>query len=167
MENTDKYILGIYQDHEIHACPINNILQLRPAFSYFDKSDNRAKEEKKAEANADLDEEEAQQVTVSFANEFKGKTKEKRPIDESWCETMWYPKYSEEANQERRKFFAPSSSHAEHMLDLSCDEYVKMLIPPSKEDENTVKMRSNVITKVMLSQMNLADQVRSTLKDGM
>lgn len=65
MENVNKYVVGMYQDKEIHVSPLTGILQMRPSFSYFDKSDKRNKAEQKAENDADLDEEEPKQVSVT------------------------------------------------------------------------------------------------------
>lgn len=88
---------------------------MRPSFSYFDKSDVRNKAEKKAENDADLDEEEAKQVTVQFArteNEHIKKAREKsfgflaqKGADEAWCETKWFTKDSQQAVLEREKLF--------------------------------------------------------------
>lgn len=88
---------------------------MRPSFSYFDKSDLRTKAEKKAENEADLDEEEAKQVTVQFArteNDNSRKAREKsftylaqKGADEGWCETKWFTKDSPQAVLEREKLF--------------------------------------------------------------
>lgn len=91
------------------------ILQMRPSFSYFDKSDTRNKAEKKAEHEADLDEEEPKQITVQFArseNDSIRKAREKsfgflaqKNADEAWCETQWFAKDSKQAAMEREKLF--------------------------------------------------------------
>lgn len=92
---------------------------MRPNFSYFDKSDKRKRAEQKAEHEADLDEEEPKQVTVKFArteNDSIRKAREKsfnfisqKSADEAWCETMWWPKDSQQATLEREKLFAVGS----------------------------------------------------------
>lgn len=135
MENINKYVLGILHKednhNEIHAVPLTGIVQMRPSFSYFDKSDKRQKAEQKAENEADLDEEEPTQITVKFArqeNDNVRKAREKsfnflskKYADEAWCETMWYPKDSHQAELERQKLFTamsqPSSKYNEGEVD--------------------------------------------------
>lgn len=123
MENINKYVLGILHKednrNEIHAVPLTGIVQMRPSFSYFDKSDKRQKAEQKAENEADMDEEEPTQITVKFArqeNENVRKAREKsfnflskKYADEAWCETMWYTKESHQAELERQKLFTAMS----------------------------------------------------------
>lgn len=120
MENISKYVLGILHKednhNEIRVVPLNGIVQMRPSFSYFDKSDKRQKAEQKAENEADMEEEEPTQITVKFArqeNENVRKAREKsfnflskKCADEAWCETMWYTKDSHQAELERQKLFA-------------------------------------------------------------
>lgn len=94
---------------------------MRPSFSYFDKSDTRNKAEKKAENDADLDEEEPKQITVQFArteNDSIRKAREKsfgflsaKSADEAWCSTMWYPKDSQQAVLEREKLFTGATNN--------------------------------------------------------
>lgn len=117
LENTDRFMVAVAQDGELHLTPLNGgILQMRPSFGYFDKSDVRSKAEKKAENEADLDEEEAKQVTVQFArteNENVKRAREKsfgvvsqKGADEPWCETEYFGRDTPEAALEREKLFA-------------------------------------------------------------
>lgn len=135
LENINKYVLGVLHKednrNEIHAVPLTGIVQMRPSFSYFDKSDKRQKAEQKAENEADMDEEEPTQITVKFArqeNENVRKAREKsfnflskKFADEAWCETMWYPKNSHQAELERQKLFtAMSQSSSEYHSISNC-----------------------------------------------
>lgn len=104
---------------------------MRPSFSYFDKSDVRTKAEKKAENEADLDEEEAKQVTVQFArteNDNSRKAREKsfnylaqRGADEGWCETKWFTKESQQAVLEREKLFGVTNQPLSMLIHLFFD----------------------------------------------
>lgn len=129
LENTDRFLVGVMQDKEIHVTPLSGgILQMRPSFSYFDKSDVRSKAEKKAENDADMDEEEAKQVTVQFArteNENVRKAREKsfgvvsqKGADEPWCETVYYARDTPEAALEREKLFATNVTESTFMQNV-------------------------------------------------
>lgn len=103
---------------------------MRPSFSYFDKSDTRNKAEKKAENDADLDEEEPKQITVQFArteNDSIRKAREKsfgflsaKSADEAWCRTMWYPKDSQQAVLEREKLFTGATNNISQWRSTEC-----------------------------------------------
>lgn len=130
LENIHRYVVGVFQDKEIHASPISGILQMRPSFSYFDKSDVRTKAEKRAENEADMDEEEAKQVTVQFArteNDNSRKAREKsftylaqRGADEGWCETKWFAKDSQQAVLERQKLFTVTNQPLSKLPEIGC-----------------------------------------------
>lgn len=124
LENTDRFLIGVMHDKEMHMTPLGGgILQMRPSFSYFDKSDVRNRAEKKAENEADLDEEEAKQVTVQFArteNENTRKAREKsfgvvsqKSADEPWCETVYHARDSPESTLEREKLFSMNLTESE------------------------------------------------------
>lgn len=177
MENINKYVVGIYQDHEIHACPLNGILQMRPSFSYFDKSDSRNKAEKKAENEADMDEEEPKQITVQFArteNDNTRKAREKsfgaleaRSADEAWCETMWHTKDSQQATMERMKMFTVTGNAISNGLNLSNEKYIEALIPLDRGEHNVDEvLPTSVISMAQLRLMSLSDQIKVILKDG-
>lgn len=175
IDDVSKYIVGIYQDKEIHLSPLSSILQLRPNFSYFDKEDKRTKAEEKA-INEEDDDEELQQVTVKFARSGVNakKTKEKgydsylkKSVEEPWCETYWHARTSPTSELERQKLFA-TNHQTSHALALDSRKYVEKLLP-SNEKENSIDtvLPSNVISKVKLKLMSLTDQLKIILKDGM
>lgn len=180
MENINKYVLGILHKednrNEIHAVPLTGILQMRPSFSYFDKSDKRQKAEQKAENEADMDEEEPTQITVKFArqeNENVRKAREKsfnflskKFADEAWCETMWYTRDSHQAELERQKLFTAMNQPSDQSLCLTNEDYLKSLIPPerSKIDIDSL-LPTNVISMTKLKQLSLSDQIRVILTD--
>ena len=39
--------VGVYQDGELHLTPVSGVIELRPAFNYFDKQDKRSKDDNK------------------------------------------------------------------------------------------------------------------------
>ncbi|KAJ6641862.1 DNA-directed RNA polymerase III subunit RPC5 [Pseudolycoriella hygida] len=181
MDNVNKYVLGVLHKennrNEIHAVPLTGIVQLRPSFSYFDKSDKRLKAEQKAENEADMDEEEATTVSVKFARQENDKFRKAREksfnflsqkfADEAWCETMWYPKDSHQAELERQKLFTAINQPSDHSLSLKNDEYLKSLIPPERSTVDIDSLvASPVISMAKLKQLPLMDQIRIILTDA-
>lgn len=176
IENTDRYVLGILQDNELHITPIKGILQMRPNFVYFDKMDKRNKEEQAANVNADGTEDEPKQVTVKFAREENDSIRKarersynfisKKLTDEPWCETMWYGKESKQAEMERGKFFSGVNETIGDSLNLSQDEYIKSLILSERSDNYITELiQPKVISKAQLQTMSLSDQIRTILTD--
>lgn len=177
MENVSKYIVGYMQDREIHLSVLNGVVQMRPNFSYFDKSDMRKKAEQKAENESDADEEEPKQVTVKFARNDVDKTKKtkeksysyltQKSADEAWCETMWHPKESAQAQLERQKMFAMSNESTGHALSLTSDEYVQTLIPDEQSVSSLdVLLPPRVISLAKLKGLPLSEQIQHVLIDG-
>lgn len=174
IEDPNKYILGIYQDREIHLSPLTSILQLRPNFQHFDKEDKRTKAEEKA-INEEDDDEELQQVTVKFsrastgAKKAKDKTYDsflKKSVEEPWCETYWHPRSSPTAELERQKLFA-TNHQTSLSLAMDAKKYVEKLLPNEcQEKEQHNVLSSNVISKHSLKILPLVDQLKVILTDG-
>lgn len=117
------------------------ILQMRQAFSYFDKQDKRIKDEKRAEDGVEEDMEDLKQVTVKFARADNDKLKKAREksynyisqlgADEPWCETLWVPNKSHESEMEKQKLFYSSHSYSYeggNDLNLTSTEYLEELL---------------------------------------
>lgn len=177
IDNVNRYIVGYLQDREVHATLVKGVVQLRPSFSYFDKSDTRKKAEQKAENESDVDEDEPKQVTVKFArndNDRGKKLREKsysyltqKSADEPWCETMWYPKDSIQAQLERQKLFATSNEKTGHALSLSNNDYIESLIPAERSISSLdALLPPRVVAMSKLKGLPLCDQIRHVLKDG-
>lgn len=177
MDNVSKYIVGYLHDKEIHTTIVKGVVQMRPSFSYFDKSDTRKKAEQKLDNESDVDDDEPKQVTVKFArndNDRSKKAREKsynylsqKSADEPWCETMWYPPDSIHAELERQKLFAQTTQATGHSLSLSSNEYVDTLIPAERTISNLdAILPPRVISMSKLKGLPLTDQVRNILKDG-
>lgn len=177
MKNVDRYIVGILQDHEVHATQIKNIIQMRPNYSCFDKLDKRNKAEQKAEKEADEEEEELKQVTVKFSrieNERIKKAREKsfnvisqRGAEEPWCETLWHPQTATASELEKQKLFASNIEATGQTLSLSNKEYFDNLV--STDDKVicvTDGMPSRNISRKILRNMSLLDQLKVILRDG-
>lgn len=45
--NKNIFAVGVYQDGDLHLTPLKGILEMRPAFQYFDKQDKRSKDDNK------------------------------------------------------------------------------------------------------------------------
>ena len=177
MDNVAKYIVGYFRDKEIHASLVKSVIQMRPSFSYFDKSDKRKKAEEKAENDADLEEEEPKQVTVKFAraeNDRLRKAREKsfnfisqKSADEPWCDTMWHTRDSPQAELERQKLFSATTESTGHAFSLPKDEYIESLIPPERDNRNLeALLPSKIISMTKLKTMSLTDQIQNILIDG-
>lgn len=183
MENPDRYIVGYMtnnQDNgqkEIHLSIVKSMIQMRPSFSYFDKSDTRKKAEQKSELESDTEEEEPKQITVKFARTETDRTRKareksfnylsKKSADEPWCEAMWHDKDSVAAEIERQKLFSTSNESTGHALSLPNGDYIEVLIPAERDYSNVDTMvLSNIVCMNKLRTMPLADQIQQILKDG-
>ncbi|PZC82285.1 hypothetical protein B5X24_HaOG210841 [Helicoverpa armigera] len=141
---TQHYAVAILQDKELHCTPIQGIIQMRPAYSYFDKQDKRRNDKSKAESDDEDKEPEAQQVTVKFARqetEVSKKAREKsfetisqRINDEPWYDALWKSSETDHAELERLKLFSATSSDGS-ALTVRAREYVRALVPAPPEDE--------------------------------
>lgn len=177
MENPDRYIVGYYHDKEIHLSLIKGILQMRPSFSYFDKSDTRKKAEQKTENESDTEDEEPKHVTVKFARTETDRSRKareksfnylsKKSADEPWCETLWHSKDSVQSQLERQKLFSSTNESTGHTLSLTSSEYVETLIPAERDysSVDTAEMPS-IVCMNKLKTLPLADQIMYILKDG-
>lgn len=183
MENPKRYIVGYLTNYhekgkEMHLSLVNGIIQMRPNFAQFDRSESRRMAEQKNEQESDVEEEEAKHVTVKFARtetERSRKAREKsfnyllkRSDDEPWCETEWCQPDTIQAQLERQKLFCTSDESIEHALSLPSNEYVEILIPAERDFCNGDSLApSNVcITMSKLKTFPLPDQIRQILKDG-
>lgn len=172
VDNSNKYILGYIKDKEAHTSLVRNIFQLRPSFSYFDKSDKRNKAEQKAENEADNDEEEAKQITVKFArteNDRLRKAREKSYVymskkiaEEPWCQTFYCDINTTDAAIERQKLFSASHGMTGHALSLPSNEYIESLIPAENQH---CSLEPRVICMNKLRTMPLNSQIHHILKD--
>lgn len=178
VDNVSKYIVGYLHEKEIHATIVKGVVQMRPSFTYFDKSDTRKKAEQKFDNESDADDDEAKPVNVKFArtdnNDRLKKAREKsysflsqKSADEPWCETMWYPPESINAQLERQKLFATSTQTIGHSLSLTSNEYVDSLIPAEKTISNLdAILPPRVVSISKLKGLPLTDQIRNVLTDG-
>lgn len=176
LDDINKYVVGIFQDGEVHLSTLKSVLQLRPNFSYFDKQDKRTKAEQKA-ANEEVDDEEIQQVTVKFSrtdNDRLKKAREKtydyflkKSADEPWCETMWHARTSPTAELERQKLFASGNESTGHALSLNNEQYVEKLISHENSEASLEAiLPTKVISRVKLKTLPLTDQIKTILKDA-
>lgn len=141
-QDVNRFVVGVMKDGELHLSPINQIYQMRPSFTYFDKQDKRTK----AEAKKDDDpvEDEIRQVTVKFAkneNDRARKAREKSfnylnqlKDDEPWCETMWYPAESDYSSIEKQKLTLSATDPRQDFLNLSKEMYIKCLVADPNKD---------------------------------
>lgn len=181
MENAKRYIVGYmtnYHDKgkEMHLSLVNGLIQMRPSFSHFDKSESRRVAEQKAEQESDIEEEEPKQVTVKFARTETDRSRKAREKsfnyllkiseDEPWCETDWCGQDSIQAQLERQKLFSNSDESTGHALSLPSSEYVEMLIPAERDFNNTDTPNSDLCSMSKLKTFPLPDQIRHVLKDG-
>lgn len=182
MENSKRYIVGYltnYHDKgkEMHLSLVNGIIQMRPSFSHFDKSESRRIAEQKAEQESDVEEDEPKHITVKFARTETDRTRKareksfnyllKRSEDEPWCETEWCAQDTIQAQLERQKLFSTSDESTGHALSLPSNEYVEILIPAERDFSNAEPTTSSsVYSMSKLKTFPLPDQIRQILKDG-
>lgn len=183
MENPKRYIVGYFTNYhdkgkEMHLSLVNGIIQLRPSFSHFDKSESRRIAEQKLEQESDIEEEEPKHITVKFARTETDRSRKareksfnyllKKSEDEPWCETVWCGHDTIQAQLERQKLFSTSDESTGHALSLPSDEYVEILVPPERDFINTDEPASpSICSMSKLKTLPLPDQIRQILKDGM
>ncbi|XP_077285574.1 RNA polymerase III subunit E [Arctopsyche grandis] len=153
-----RYTIAVLQEGELHITPINGILQMRPAFNYFDKQDKRVKDEDNEKK--DIDDEagpsselEATQITVSFARNETDRIKKareksysfltKKSSEEPWCDSTWWHPKSDKADLERHKLFASATTDDRIPLNLDAAQYLSTLVPQDIE-LNAINKSENV-----------------------
>lgn len=182
MENSKQYIVGYLtnyhdKDKEMHLSMVNGIIQMRPSFSHFDKSESRRIAEQKAEQESDAEDEEPKHVTVKFARTETDRSRkareksfnylQKRSEDEPWCETEWCGQDTLQSQLERQKLFSTSDESTGHALSLPSTEYVEILIPAERDFSNVDStLTSNVCSMSKLRTFPLPEQIQQILKDG-
>jgi DNA-directed RNA polymerase-3 subunit RPC5 len=176
LPDTSKYAVAVYHDNELHITPLRGIVHLRPSFVYLDKSDKRAKEEAKEHGEADLsgEEEEAQQVTVKFAQqetERKRRARERsfgylsqKSAEEPWFHTEFHNSCSEKAELERGKLYCTKVDERVNELSLGVKEYMKNLVPVEEMEQADVS--SDFVSHSSLTQMPAVDKVRTLLREA-
>lgn len=168
--DTNNYAVGVLNEGELHLTPLKGVVSLRPTFSYLDKSDKRQTNSQE-ESSGGEEEEELKQVKVKFARQENERIKKAREqsydyhsklsSSEPWYHTHYITSNSDEAELERSKLYC--SQITEKVADLSLDgeNYLNYLIDPDAVDEST-----SGASKRCLKAMNLADQVRSIMKEA-
>lgn len=182
IENPKRYIVGYmtnYHDKgkEMHLSLVNSIIQMRPSFSQFDKSESRRISEQKTEQESEAEEEEPKQVTVKFARTETDRSRKareksfnyllKRSEDEPWCETEWCGQDTIQAQLERQKLFSNSDESTGHALSLPSNEYIESLIPAERDFSSVDDTATSIICSMSkLKTFPLPDQIQQILKDG-
>ncbi|KAJ1526730.1 hypothetical protein ONE63_008310 [Megalurothrips usitatus] len=170
LSDTSNYAIGVLNEGELHLTPLKGIVSLRPTFSYLDKSDKR-QINAQDEVSGGEEEEELKQVKVKFARQENERVKKAREqsydnhrklsSSEPWYHTEYLTPQTDDAELERAKLYC--SQIAEQVADLSLnrENYLSYLIDPDAVDEST-----SGASKRCLKSMNLADQVRSIMKEA-
>lgn len=112
LSDVNKYSCAVFQDGELHITPLHGLIQMRSEYLYFDKQENREKEEEADRKETDdepglPDEQELTQITVSFARNETERIKKareksygyitKKSSEEPWCDSMWWHSNSDKA----------------------------------------------------------------------
>lgn len=170
LTDTSNYAIGVLNDGELHLTPLNGIVSLRPTFSYLDKSDKRPTNNQD-ELSGGEEEEELKQVKVKFARQENDRLKKAREqsydyhskmsSSEPWYHTQYVTANADEAELERSKLYCAQITEQVADLNLNDKDYLEYLIDPDAVDEST-----SGASKRCLKAMNLADQVRSIMKEA-
>ncbi|XP_012271534.1 DNA-directed RNA polymerase III subunit RPC5 [Orussus abietinus] len=173
-----NYAVGVFQDDEFHVTPLKGIIQLRPQFTYLDKSDKRAKEEAKIMGEETVDEEDnVTQVNVTFARqkpEFLKKMREqsfqhhaKKSSEEPWIQTNYISASSPQAELTRLEMFSASTDESVNGLNLKSQQYLGLLAPPMKEEQySKANIPYHGTSLSYIRMLPLLDQVRILMKDA-
>ncbi|PNF16672.1 hypothetical protein B7P43_G05410 [Cryptotermes secundus] len=176
LPDTSKYAVAMYHDRELHITPLRGIVHLRPSFPYLDKSDKRAKEEAKDQGEDLSGEDEAQQVTVKFAQqetERKKRARErsfgylsKKSAEEPWFETEFHNSHSEKAELERGKLYCTKVDERVNELSLGVEEYLKYLVPIEETENPSALAGRSDMSLSHLKLLPVVDQVRNLLREA-
>ncbi|XP_029043499.1 DNA-directed RNA polymerase III subunit RPC5 [Osmia bicornis bicornis] len=176
LPNCSNYAVGIFQDGELHITPLKGVIQMRPQFSYLDKSDKRVRDEAKNMGEEIEEEEEAsKQVTVSFARQkpdFMKKMQEQsfqhhtqKSLGERWIHTNYIPTNATQAELTRLEMFCSTTDETVNTLNLSNQQYLELLAPPMKEELKT-DVSSCTTSLNYIRTLSLLDQIRTLMKDA-
>lgn len=174
--NRNIFAVGVYQDGDLHLTPLKGILEMRPAFQYFDKQDKRSKDDNK-DAEIEEEEEPAKQVNVSFARQkpdhikklqeqsFKCQTN--KSFEESWIHTKYIPATNSKAELSRMEMLCPPVDDAMNSLNMSKKDFLKNLLPPAVEEPLPVVHQPNYVTSLnYIRTLPLLEQIRYLMKDA-
>ncbi|XP_034243613.1 DNA-directed RNA polymerase III subunit RPC5 [Thrips palmi] len=171
LSDTSNYAIGVLNEGELHLTPLKGIVSLRPTFSYLDKSDKRQANKNQEELSGGEEEEELKQVNVKFARQESERVKKAREqsydyhnklsSSEPWYHTEYVIPQTDVAELERAKLYCSNISEQVADLSLNSTDYLNYLIDSDAVDEST-----SGASKRCLKSMNLADQVRSIMKEA-
>ncbi|XP_052262811.1 DNA-directed RNA polymerase III subunit RPC5-like isoform X2 [Dreissena polymorpha] len=175
-----RYAVGYFKGGELFMSPVRAQLQMKPSFSYLDKSDTRAESKQAAleqgDSSQDEAEEEATAVTVKFARPESDAAKARRLAsfshlqrkqeEESWLPLHYYNVYSEESERELTRLLC-EVKEASSEFHVESTEYLNMLMSHDSEIKHEKPaMPSNVLSLTQLKSMPLADQVKALLTNA-
>ncbi|XP_397129.4 DNA-directed RNA polymerase III subunit RPC5 [Apis mellifera] len=178
LPNCSNYGVGIFQDGELHITPLRGIIQMRPQFSYLDKTDKRVREDAKNMGEEyDEEEEGPKQVSVTFARqkpEFMKKMQEqsfqhhtKKSLEERWIHTNYVPVNSTQSELTRLEMFCSATEETVNTLNVSTEQYLELLAPRIKEEHYLKSDVSNYVTSLnYIRTLPLLDQIRILMKDA-
>lgn len=166
--DTSRYILGHYENGELHVTPMQGIIQLRPGFGYLDEADAKARNDESVE-----EEDEAKPVTVRFARRETDEARARRIAsfeyvnrrreEERWISLKYHQVGSASSERERHKLQAGEMSEVNE-FDMSAPAYMEKLIPDTTEEEHKAPpLPSNVLSLAELKSMSLSDQIKALM----
>lgn len=135
----DNYAIGLLRPGELHLTPLHAIVQMKPSFSYMDRTDTeKDKVSGDAFADGEEEEEEPKAVTVRFASTETDRMKKARErsynflqqqmANEPWTKVSFHAFGSEMSSVERTMLLCPQMDQDMSDLPGTPEDYFKSLV---------------------------------------
>ncbi|CAG7823716.1 unnamed protein product [Allacma fusca] len=177
---SSRYVIGVIRKDQIHLCPVQAFVQIKPTFEYLNKADAK---KQLTEGNADTeteDEEEATKVTVKFARNNRDGSNKDDPMRQKSYSTLqkeedeepWNSmKYDEYRGANIKLLLSNRIADEAEFTPLNTKHYLDLLFPKyneityeSSEEKKSAPNSKTPISK--LKQMTLPDQVKTLMTNG-
>ncbi|XP_052816674.1 DNA-directed RNA polymerase III subunit RPC5-like [Mya arenaria] len=177
---TGRYAVGYYKSGELYLSPIHTQVQMRPSFSYLDKSDSRVDAKLAAQENGDSSQDEAEEevraVTVKFSRPESDAAKARRLAsfshkqkmqdEEQWIPLEYHNTYSQTSDRDLQQLYVDAKEPSTE-FHVEAGDYLKMLMSQENQiHSEKPAMPSNVLSLTQLKSMPLADQVKALLTNA-
>ncbi|RWS25994.1 DNA-directed RNA polymerase III subunit RPC5-like protein [Leptotrombidium deliense] len=181
-----QYCVGIIGDgsKELHLTPVPSVIQFRPSFHYFDKSEIRVNTKgtavKEEPAALSEDETEVKRINVRFAALDEEKAKKMREMtygylqqqvnSEPWIDLEFHESDDIASQNERRLLLYNANDDTERNVEqtericpiLSIEEYLKSLV----FNESNSSQPSSSSSTTQVKSLSLPEQVRTLISNA-
>lgn len=174
-----RYAVGVLRGNELHLTPLQNIVHLRPSYTYVDSRATKLAAEMSANAVADSSEgeDDTQPVSVRFkphesedalARRMASYEYHQQQVDEeAWVPVQHFPVGSDESEMERWQLFVDrTDALSSSEFYMSPADYQKQLISKMENEVSTAvtSLPNSVLSLAALKTMTFADRIRALMR---